>query len=72
VSNGNLFSITYGDGSSASGFLSVDTVTVSYETIVQIEFQYVLNFIREEVSFDSTKIENKVFLNVMYSNDDFI
>jgi hypothetical protein len=72
VSNGNLFSITYGDGSSASGFLSVDTVTVSYETIVQIEFQYVLNFIREEVSFDSTKIENKVFLNVMYSNEDFI
>jgi hypothetical protein len=72
VSNGNLFSITYGDGSSASGFLSVDTVTVSYETIVQIEFKYVLNFISEEVSFDSTKIENKVFLNVMYSNDDFI
>ncbi len=30
VANGESFSITYGDGSSATGFLSIDTVTVSY------------------------------------------
>jgi hypothetical protein len=29
MANGNIFSITYGDGSSASGFFSIDTVTVS-------------------------------------------
>jgi hypothetical protein len=31
VPNGKPFSITYGDGSSASGFFSIDTVTVSYK-----------------------------------------
>jgi hypothetical protein len=30
VANGKTFSITYGDGSSAKGFFSIDTVTVSY------------------------------------------
>jgi len=30
VANGKTFSITYGDGSSAKGFFSTDTVTVSY------------------------------------------
>jgi len=30
VADGKTFSITYGDGSSAKGFFSIDTVTVSY------------------------------------------
>lgn len=30
MANGKKFSITYGDDSSAKGFLSTDTVTVSY------------------------------------------
>ncbi len=30
VANGKTFSITYGDSSSATGFFSIDTVTVSY------------------------------------------
>jgi len=37
VPNGNKFSISYGDGSSASGFFSIDTVTVSYKTTVYID-----------------------------------
>jgi hypothetical protein len=30
VANGTKFSISYGDGSSAKGIYSIDTVTVSY------------------------------------------
>jgi hypothetical protein len=45
VPNGNIFSITYGDGSSASGFFSIDTVMVSYGMTVQIEVKYPLNYI---------------------------
>ncbi len=31
VADGEPFSITYGDGSGAQGFFSIDTVTVSYK-----------------------------------------
>jgi hypothetical protein len=40
IANGKPFSITYGDGSGASGFFSIDTVTVSYKTTIPIKLKH--------------------------------
>jgi hypothetical protein len=40
IANGKPFSITYGDGSGASGLFSIDNVTVSYKKTIQIEFKH--------------------------------
>jgi hypothetical protein len=40
IANGQPFNITYGDASGAYGFLSIDTVTVSYQTTIQIELKH--------------------------------
>jgi hypothetical protein len=38
IANGQPFNITYGDASGVYGFFSIDTVTVSYKTSIQIGF----------------------------------
>ncbi len=40
IANGQPLNITYGDGSGAYGFLSIDTVTVSYKKTIQIKFKH--------------------------------
>jgi len=40
IANGQPFNITYGDNSGAYGFFSIDTVTVSYNTTIQIELKH--------------------------------
>jgi hypothetical protein len=40
IADGQNFTLSYGDGSGATGFLSIDTVTVSYQTTIQIEFKH--------------------------------
>ncbi len=39
IANGDTFIIQYDDGSSATGYFSIDTVTVSYVKIIRIHMR---------------------------------